>query len=311
MPRWYITADKLKMKKYLIVLSTVVLFAFCSCQKMAGELISKDFSIENTYTDLSVQDAFDVTVCDTVSQVTVTIGENLMPKVVVEVVNNTLKIYLKPFHNISMGEARVVIPYNAYLKEVALSGASSLRTEFPLVSDQVKVILTGASDFYGNIEANDADIDLSGASNFHGNVWADVVDVQLSGASNYFGDFMATKIDMDLEGSSDIEGKVYAPDLSLEMSGASDATLEGDVTRLDIDLSGSSNIVKKVVENQYALVCYECKGKMSGSSEAYITCWDFIKVDLSGASDLHYMGDASTTGSTTSGGSNIIHDVNP
>ena len=91
-----------------------------------------------------------------------------------------------------------------------------------------------------------------------------------------------------------------------------DATLEGDVTRLDINLSGSSNIVRKVVENQYALVCYEeCKGKMSGSSDAYITCWGSIEVDLSGASNLHYTGNAETTGSTTSGGSKIIHDENP
>lgn len=304
-------SGQIKMKKLFLVLSAIVLIAFGSCKKMAGDLISKDFSIENTYTDLSVQDAFDVTVCDTVSQVTVKIGENLMPKVVVEVVDNTLKIYLKPFHNITMGDAKVVIPYNANLKEVALSGASSLHTDFPLVANKVSVSLSGASDFYGNIEANDADIDLSGASSFHGNVWGDVVDVQLTGASNYFGDFMATKIDMDLEGSSDIEGKVYAPDLSLDMSGASDATLEGDVTRLDIELSGSSNIVKKVVENQYALVCYECKGKMSGSSKAYITCWDSIEVNLSGASDLHYTGDANITGSTTSGGSNIFHDVLP
>ena len=311
MSRWYITAAKPIMKKCFAVLSVLVLFAFSSCQKMAGNLISKDFSIENTYTDLNVQDAFDVTVCDTVSLVTVTIGENLMPKVVVEVVNNTLKIYLKPFNNISTGEAKVVIPYNANLKEVALSGASSLRTEFPLVGDKVNVILTGASDFYGNIEANDADIDLSGASNFHGNVWTDVADVQLSGSSNYFGDIQATNIDMDLEGSSDVEGRVYASNLRLELSGASDATLEGDVTKLDIDLSGSSNIVKKVVEHQYALVCYECKGKMSGSSEAYITCWDSIEVNLSGASDLHFTGDASFEDSTTFGGSNIIPDVLP
>ena len=316
MPRWYITVAKPIMKKCFAVFSVLVLFAFCGCNKitLSGNNITKEFSIDGSYTELVVENAFDVTVSDAVSQITVTTDENVMPKVVVEKDGDKLKIHLKPL-SLNLGndlELKVLLPYNAELKEVALSGASSLRTEFPIVGDKVKVTLTGASDFYGNIEANDADIDLSGASNFHGNVWADVVDVQLSGASNYFGDFMATKIDMDLEGSSDIEGKVGAPDLSLNMSGASDATLEGDVTRLDINLSGSSNIVRKVVENQYALVCYDqCKGKMSGSSEAYITCWDSIEVDLSGASNLHYTGDAETSGSTTSGSSNIYHDVNP
>lgn len=304
------------MKKHLVILAALALVVFCGCNKitLSGNNITKEFSIDGSYTELVVENAFDVTVSDAVSQVAVTTDENIMPKVVVEKDGDKLKIHLKPL-SVNLGgvtEMKVLLPYNADLKEVTLSGASSLHTEFPVVGDKVKVILTGASDFHGNIEANNADIDLSGASNFHGNVWGDVVDVQLSGASNYFGDFMATKIDMDLKGSSDIEGKVYAPDLSLEMSGASDATLEGNVTRLDMDLSGSSNIVRKVVENQYALVCYEkCKGKMSAASKAYITCWDTIEVNLSGASDLHYTGDASTTGSTTSGGSNIIHDVNP
>ena len=299
------------MKKCFLFLSALVLIAFCSCSKPAGNPISKDFNIEGSYTELSVSNAFDVTVSDAVSQITITAGENVMPNVVVEKVDNTLKIYLKPISITGPNEMKVVLPYNADLNEVALSGASSLRTEFPLVGDKVKIILTGASDFYGNIEANYTNIDLSGVSSFHGNVWTDVVDAQLSGSSNYFGDIQATKIDMDLEGGSDIKGRVYASNLDIEMSGASDATLEGVVTKLDMDLSGSSKIVKKVVENQYALVCYECKGKMSGSSEAYITCWDTIEVNLSGASDLHFTGDAFTGDCTTSGGSKIIHDVNP
>ena len=285
-------SGQIKMKKLFLVLSAFVLIAFGSCKKMAGELISKDFSIENTYTDLSVHDAFDVTVCDTVSQVTVTIGENLMPKVVVEVVNNTLKIYLKPFYNITMGEAKVVIPYNANLKEVGMSGASSLHSDFPLVGDRVNVILTGASNFYGSIDANDVDINLSGASKFYGDVWAD-------------------EIDMELSGGSDIQGNVLAVDLDLDMTGASNANLIGAVSKLKVDLSGASNIVKQVVENRYGLACDDCEGEMSGACKAYIHCDGTIKVDLSGASDLHFTGEGNPADSSTSGGSNIIHDVNP
>ena len=303
------------MKKYLFVLSAIVLFAFSGCNKitLSGNNITKEFSIDGSYTELVVENAFDVTVSDAVSQITVTTDENVMPKVLVEKDGDKLKIHLKPL-SINLGtdlELKVVLPYNADLKTVTLSGASSFQSEYGLSGENIKVGLSGASDFSSNIESFSSNVTLSGASEFHGNVETYRVNVELSGASDYFGDIQATEIDMDLEGSSNINGKVYASNLELEMSGASDATLEGDVTHLDIDLSGSSNIVKTVVNGCYGLTCYDCKGEISGASEAYIHCNDNITVTLSGASDLHFTGNAFTGDCTTSGGSNIIHDVNP
>jgi len=46
-------------------------------------------------------------------------------------------------------------------------------------------------------------------------------------------------------------------------------------------------------------------------SNAYIHCDGSIKVNLSGASDLHFTGTAFTGDSSTSGASDIIHDVLP
>jgi hypothetical protein len=304
-------SGQIEMKKYLIVLSTLVLFAFSSCQKFAGDPITKDFTIGGTYTELEVQDAFEVTVSDVATQVTVTAGENVMPKVIVEIVGNTLKIRVKPMATLYGGELKAVIPYNADLTSVDLSGASEFHSEFGLEGQNVEVELSGASDFYCDIDADDIKIDLSGSSNFHGNAVADKVEVHLSGSSDFFGDVLADEIDMELSGSSSIEGNVSAGELDLEMSGASDATLVGHVTRLKIDLEDSSNIVKKVVGNHYALICDNCEGKMSGSSDVYIHCDGSIKVNLSGSSELHFTGNAFTGDSTTSGSSNIIHEVNP
>jgi hypothetical protein len=280
------------MKKYLFVLSTLVLFAFSSCQKFAGTPITKDFSIEGSYTELEVHNAFDVTVSDAVDAITITVGENVMPKVVVEVVDNTLKIYLKPVGNIYGGEMKAIIPYNANLTSVDLSGASEFRSEYGLDGDKVLVELSGASDFYCDINANEVNIDLSGSSNFYGEILAD-------------------EIDMDLSGSSDIESELSADELDLDLSGASDATLEGEVDNLKIKMTGSSNIVRKVVGNHYALVCNQCEGTISGASKAFIHCDGTIRVNLSGASDLHFTGDGNPADSSTSGGSNIIHESNP
>lgn len=300
------------MKKYLFVLSALVLFVFSSCQKFAGDPISKDFTVDGSYTALEVQDAFEVTVSDAATQVTVTAGEKVMPKVIVEIVGNTLKIRIKPMATLYGGELKAVIPYNADLTSVDLSGASEFHSEYGLEGQKVEVELSGASEFYSDVDADEIKIDLSGASNFHGDAVADKVEAHLSGSSDFFGDVLADEIDMELLGSSTIEGNVSADELDLDMSGASDATLVGHVTQLKINLTGSSKITKKVVGNRYALACDNCEGTMSGASVAYIHCDGRICVDLSGASDLHYTGDGISSGcSTTSGGSSIIGPEHP
>ena len=283
---WY----ESKMRKHLFILSTLVLFALCSCNKFAGDPISKDFSIAGSYTELQVENAFDVAVSDAVDVITVTAGENVMPNVVVEKTGNKLRIHLKAMSSAYGSDLKVVIPYNADLTSIDLSGASEFHSEYGLDGQKIEVELSGASEFYCEL-------------------YADEVDVDMSGASEFFGDIDADEIDMDLSGASKIEGYVTATELDIELSGASDATLEGQVAELEINLSGASNIIEKVVEHRYALICDHCKGSMSGGSDAYIHCDGSIKVSLSGGSELHYTGNAATTGCDCSGGSEISHDV--
>ena len=278
------------MKKHLFALTTLVLFALCSCNKIAGDPISKDFSIEGSYTELEVKNGFDVTVSDAATAITITAGENVMPKVVVEKVGNKLRIYLKPMASSYGSEMKVILPYNADLTNVDLSGGSDFRSEYGLDGQKV-------------------DVDLSGGSEFYCDLYADEVEVDLSGGSEFIGDVEADEIDMDLSGGSNIEGYVAANELDIELSGGSDAILEGQVATLEINLTGASNIMKKVVENRYALICDQCQGSMSGGSNAYIHCDGSIKVSLSGGSELHYTGNAATTGSDCTGGSELSHDV--
>jgi hypothetical protein len=278
------------MKNHLFILSTLVLFVLSSCQKYAGDPITQDFNIEGSYTELQVENGFDVTVSDAATAITITAGENVMPKVLVEKVGNKLRIHLKPTASSYGSEMKVILPYNADLTSVDLSGASEFHSEYSLAGDKVDVDLSGASTFDCNISADELEIDMSGASDFYGAIYADEIDMELSGASK-------------------IEGQITAIDLDLELSGASDATLEGVVGKLEVNLSGASNIIEKIVGNRYALICDQCEGEMSGGSNAYIHCDGSIKVSLSGGSELHYTGDAATTGSECSGGSIISHDV--
>ena len=261
------------MRRFLIVLSAVVLVAFSSCKKVTeGNIITKDFNNPSSYTALEISSAFDAYVSENTDVITVTAGENVMPYVVVETVNNTLKIYLKPMTIVSISELKVVLPRNENLLSVNLSGATEFHSEFGIIGEDLKVELSGASKFY-------CDLGASGS------------------------------IDMIMSGASNVESAILADELKLEMSGASHATLIGAVSYLKLDLSGASKIVKKIVDSQYALSCEVCEGTISGASEAYIHCYENITVNLSGASVLHFTGDAFTADSEVSGGSQIIHDV--
>ena len=299
------------MKKYLFVLSAIVLFAFSGCKKIAGDPIDKVFTIEGSYTALEVGDAFDVTVSNAVDAITVTAGENVMPNVVVEKVGNTLKIHLKPLATSYGSEMKVMLPYNEQLTSVNMSGASEFHSEYGLDGQTVEVELSGASTFYCTIEADEVDVQLSGASDYFGEVTATDVDIDLSGASDFSGDITATEIDMDLSGGSTIKSTVTATELDLDLTGASDATFMGQATLLKINLTGASTIAKTVAENRYGFACENVEGVMSGASSAYLHCDGNIKVNLSGASDLHYTGEGNPADSSTSGGSDITHDLNP
>ena len=259
------------MRKKLFILSTLVLFALSSCQKFAGDPVTQDFSIQGSYTELEVENGFDVTVSDVATAITITAGENVMPNVVVEKAGNKLIIRLKAMTSSYGSEMRVFLPYNADLTSVELSGASEFHSEYGLEGKKIEVDLSGASEFYCNLYADEVELDLSGGSQ--------------------------------------IKGEVSATDLDVELSGGSDATLEGEVNKLEFNLSGGSNIMRKVVGSRYALVCDRCEGEMSGGSNAYIHCDGSINVSLSGGSELHYTGNAATTGSSCTGGSGVSHDV--
>ena len=262
------------MKKIIILLSALLVLASCDFNplRLSGNLVSKDFAIEGTYTQLDVSSAFTVTVCDTVSQVIVTTDEALMPKVEVIKKGEKLIIHLKPeFVSLNRGaKMEALLPYNPDLREVELSGAADLYSSFPLKGQKV--------------------------------------EIDLSGASNYYGDIEADKVEMELSGAADFKGNVAATDLDLDLSGASSVTTEGQFETVTIDLSGASKIIKTVADGAYGFRCNRCEGSISGASSAFIHCDGTLRVDLSGASDLHYTGNASTTGTHTSGASNLIHD---
>ena len=73
----------MSLNKIVFIVFTAAL-VFCGCSQWAGKPVTKEFSVGNRYTELQVKNAFDIIVSDTVSNIIVSAGENVMPKVVVE-----------------------------------------------------------------------------------------------------------------------------------------------------------------------------------------------------------------------------------
>lgn len=119
------------------------------------------------------------------------------------------------------------------------------------IKDIDALIASGASNVHlvNTIESPKMRIKLSGASDFKGNLKAGVLMYQLTGASDYKGEVSANSIDIDGSGASKIELTGNVDDLAVEVSGASDAklynlTAKGAILRA----SGASNISVTVTE---------------------------------------------------------------
>ena len=119
------------------------------------------------------------------------------------------------------------------------------------IKDIDALTASGASNVHlvNTIESPKMRIKLSGASDFRGNIKAGVLLYQLTGASDYKGEVNATSIDIDGSGASNIELTGTVDDLAVEVSGASDAKLYNLMAKGAIlHASGASHVNANVTE---------------------------------------------------------------
>lgn len=214
---------------------------FASCSKYYGEPTTMNYPVNGSYTKLDVSHAFDVTVSSDVTEAVVTVPEDLHSKLKLEVKDGTLYIGFTRSWIVTSDECKVVLPVNAQLKDLELSGASTFHGDLNGESSDIE--LSGASDFYGNVMASEVDFEISGASDYKGSVLCNGAEVNLSGASSATiqGACIGT-MEIEVSGSS----KLHAIDFSTDavtgsLSGSSDA----DVTvcsRIAVSVSGSSDL---------------------------------------------------------------------
>lgn len=177
------------------------------------------------YTGLEVSHAFNAFVrfSETEERIEIEANENIQDKIRVRKEGDNLVVELRNNTNL-----RGNVTLNVYITTRSLtyfraSGASNISLQDPLVAGNTTIRLSGASNFFGEINTGNLELRSTGAS-----------EADIFGSADDF--------DADLNGSSTLRDyDLVVGNLNIELSGASDAYLSVTET-IDIDASGASTL---------------------------------------------------------------------
>ncbi len=204
-------------------------------------------------------------------------------KIKAEVDGNTLKIYvdngLWNKWNWGNKHLRAYVTFTE-LQMLDASGASSVELTDPINVNEFKLVLSGASNMKGDIKGGNLDFDVNGASTGKVNVKATSFKLSASGASTFKGDATADKMRYDV-------------------NGASTTDVDGTTGELSVHASGASNFRGGDLQAE------SCKIEATGASSASINVSKTIDATASGASSIHYSGNASLSNVDVSGSSTV------
>jgi hypothetical protein len=146
--------------------------------------------------------------------------------------------------------------------------------------------------------------ELESAGATHGTVTGfsstEDLEVTASGASRVeLQDISAGDTAFEVSGASTVTGDITAEDIEFEVSGASTVQLEGSAVDMAADVSGASHI------KLGNLKVYNVDINLSGASNGAINLDGRLDVELSGASQLYYIGEPTLGTLDVTGGSKI------
>lgn len=174
--------------------------------------------------------------------------DKVRDKIKTEVKDGILYISLegKDWKNWSMGDQKM----KAYvtvkdINRLEASGACNVKVSGTLKTDNLKLHLSGASDFEGSIETKNIQIEGNGASDVKITGSAEQANIQMTGASDFKGyDFKIDYCKAEVSGAGDIQITV-SKELDAEASGASSIKYKGEAIVKRSNSSGASSIKKK------------------------------------------------------------------
>ena len=212
----------------LLPLAVVVAFGATACNGIIGSIdgsgVAETSSIDvEQFDEIDVNGAFDVeiTVQDGPASVEVTVDDNLIDYLEVEVVGDQLNVGFE-WGNYDFGVQPTAIISVPSLTALEVSGASEATVD--------------------GVAAETFDLEVSGASNAVVDIETSALSVEVSGASNVVLSGDGDTLTLDGSGASTIDLLDFSAELAeIDLSGASDADL-GQIRQVDGELSGASNL---------------------------------------------------------------------
>jgi len=175
------------------------------------------------------------------TSVSVKADKEVMEHIVTEVKNGTLEIKMDSWNRKNKGRIDVTI-YVPNLRAISASGGSDVYGKTDWKFDDIKVSLSGGSDFEMELTAQHIHCNASGGSDIDISGMAASIDINCSGGSDVSGkNFKVKECKANASGGSDIE--IYVTEsIQANASGASDITYKGDPKKVKVRSSGSSDI---------------------------------------------------------------------
>jgi len=211
-----------------------------------GEITTREVNITG-YSALKVSDAFNIYIqfSDSKEKIEIEANENLHDKIVVEMANGTLGIRLRNHTSIRGNPTLNAYIVTKRITDFELSGASKVSLESTLAASDVSIELSGASEFTGELDLEQLELEAGGAAHIDLFGKVDKLDASLSGASTLkHYDLLVKALDIRLSGASDAYLSV-SETIDIDASGASKLRYKGSPIIDKIKLSGASEIIKK------------------------------------------------------------------
>ncbi|PIF70239.1 head GIN domain-containing protein [Flavobacterium sp. 2] len=199
------------------------------------------------YDSIKIAGSFDVDlVAGKEGKIIVKGEENILSAIIVEVEENTLKIYTKKNTNIrsSIGKkVEVTIPFEK-ISELTLSGSGNIKSKDIIKNDSFLAKLSGSGNFSLAVDSNSFELNLSGSGNVNLKGNADNFTTKLSGSGDIDASALKSKnVVVNVSGSGN--SKVNCNEsLTARVSGSGDIKYTGNPEKRDVKVSGSGNISK-------------------------------------------------------------------
>jgi hypothetical protein len=234
------------MKKIMLFLFAAIISTTITAQKINDA--NAELREARNFHAIQLSSAFDVYITQgNEESVAVSASETkYKEQIEVKVDDGVLKIGLKKDSwmkklNTGKMKLRAYISFK-HIDKLDVSGACDVTITGKIKEDNLKLMVSGASDIKGEFETQKLDLNLSGASDVTVNGSTSKLNIEASGASSFKGyEFKTDFCDVDISGASSVKITVNK-ELSAKASGASDVRYQGDGLIRDIKTSGASSV---------------------------------------------------------------------